>query len=64
MVQDLISTLPGIKYISNNTPAKVVGIKSCRYAKECFIYACIWLHVFELTVTGWSITYSYKVISS
>ena len=25
-------------------PAKV-GIKSCRCARECFIYTCVWLHV-------------------
>ena len=45
----LIPTLAGIII-----PAKV-GIKSCRCARECFICTCIWLHVFELTNTGWCI---------
>ena len=35
-------------------PANVatVGIKSCRYARECHICTCIWLRVFELTVAN------------
>ena len=53
-LQDLTSNLAGIKYISKNT-SQSIRIKSCRYARECFICTCIWLHVFELTVTGWCI---------
>ena len=50
-LQDLIPILAGIKYLSNNTNQS--RVKSCRCARECFICSCIWLHVFELTVTGW-----------
>ena len=44
-LQDLIPNLTGLKY----TQAKI-GIKSCRCARECFMYTCIWLYALQLTV--------------
>ena len=61
-LQDLIPTLAGVvAYMF--IPAKV-GIKSCRCARECFIYTCVWLHVhaLELTITGWWIIVAYLSI--
>ena len=44
-LQDLNPTLAGvITYMSSTVPAEVV-IKFQRYARECFICTCIWLHV-------------------
>ena len=46
-------TLAGIKHIAKTTPAKE-EIKYCKCTqRDCFICTFIWLHVFELTVTGW-----------
>ena len=50
-LQDLVPTLAGIKYIRKHTPAEV-SIKSCGYARECYVYTCIWLCVLELTVAN------------
>ena len=37
-LQDLIPTLAGV-IISSTIQPKYVGIKSCRFARVCFIYA-------------------------
>ena len=47
-LQDLITTLAGV-FALYYMPAKVV-VKSCRYARECIICTCIWLHMVEPTV--------------
>ena len=46
-LQDLIPILASAFCILYFIPAKV-GIKSCRFARECFICACIWL--WDITV--------------
>ena len=47
-LQGLIPTLAGLFIYYK------VGIKSCRYARECFICTCIWLqgYMFVLTVAN------------
>ena len=39
-LQDLIPTLAGIKYISDNTSQS----RSCKCARPLAICTCIWLH--------------------
>ena len=43
--------IPILVSVFASKPANVV-IKSCIYAKECFICTSIWLHMIELTVAN------------
>ena len=50
----LFPTLAGaIAHICYTSQSKGYIMRMCR---ECFICTCIWLHVFELRVTGWCTT--------
>ena len=53
-LKDLIPTLAGIKYISNNSNQLQSKIKPCRCARECF-FVHAFGYTFELTVTSWCI---------
>ena len=43
-IQDLIPTLAGILIHKQHKPAKV-GIKSCRFARECVSSVHAWMHL-------------------
>ena len=53
-LQDIITTLAGV-FTYKFCTILSSDIKSCRYARECIICTCIWLHMVEPTVAnaGW-----------